>query len=61
MTKIKLSGIVWDTGEQADLPADMTIEVETDQPEVMFDAAVDAASDKAGWCIKSIGGNEVVS
>lgn len=63
-TKVKLSGIIWDTdGQQIDLPKEMVVEVERepdDTDEEVFDMAIDAASDKMGWLIGGIGDNEIL-
>jgi len=61
-SKVKLTGIVWDTdGESVDLPTEMVVEVDTDDDhEVMFDEAINVASDQTGWCIDIIEDNEVV-
>lgn len=57
---VLLKGIVWDTdGEKVDLPDSMVVTVEDDLEGYEIDvAAVDAASDKTGWCIQSISGWE---
>lgn len=53
--KIELKGIKWDTdGQRVKLPKDLVVEIDARDRDEAEQFAVDAASDKTGWCINSV-------